>query len=156
MKGDSKNNGFIAIFGVQNDGSLANQHKTITPPGNSQPFGMTIIPGKNALLVADASIGFDIIDLNGNKSAAVKINGQNETGWTSFSQKTGNFYLTDIGTSIISEVNVDNNLNAKVVKVRTQLILPFLTLITATAQQYKQTANSATMDSDVISVGGNE
>ena len=87
---------------------------------------MTFIPGQNALIIPDPSIGFDIIDLNGNRSSAVKIDGQVESGWSSFSQKTNTFFITDIVTSIITEVSIDNNLNAKVVKVRTQLILPFL------------------------------
>ena len=79
---------------------------------------MTIIPGKNAILATDPALGFDIIDLAGNASSAVKIDGQSATCWSSRSAKTGNFYLTDIGTSIVTEVHVDQNLNATIVQVR--------------------------------------
>ena len=117
VKGGNGAKGFIAIFGVQADGALAAAATTVTPPGAAQPFSIALVPGQNALLVADPAVGFDIIDLQGNRSAAVTIDGQVETGWSSFSQKTGNFYLTDIQTSIITEVNIDSDLNATIVQV---------------------------------------
>jgi hypothetical protein len=88
---------------------------------------MTVIPGKNAILATDAGVGFDIFDMSGgaqnsSKSSVVPIEGQGATCWSSFSKQTGNFYLTDIKTSIVTEVNVNNNLNGTIVKVRSQVI----------------------------------
>ena len=85
----------------------------------------TVIPGKNAILATDAGVGFDIFDMsnikaassNGTKSSVVPIAGQGATCWSSFSKKTGNFYLTDIITAQVTEVNVDNNLKGTIVKV---------------------------------------
>ncbi|KAF8197454.1 hypothetical protein BJ912DRAFT_1020787 [Pholiota molesta] len=71
-------------------------------------------------------------------SSANAIAGQSATCWSSFSPKTGNFFLTDIGTSTITEVNVDANLKGTIVK------------------QYPQTAGSATIDNDVATVNGND
>lgn len=53
------------------------------------------------------------IDATGARNSAVKIDGQGATCWSSFSTKTGNFYLTDIGTSIVTEVSIDNNLKGR-------------------------------------------
>ncbi len=88
---------------------------------------MTIIPGKNAILATDAGVGFDIFDFStvdvaknetsSPKNSVVPISGQGATCWSSFSEQTGNFYLTDIITSMVTEVNVDNNLNGTIVKV---------------------------------------
>ena len=131
--------GFFAVWDVSDDGSLSKDFKSIAPPKEGGlSFSMTLIPGKNALLATDPAVGFTIIDLAGNKSSAVKIDGQSATCWSSFSKKTGNFYLTDIGTSIVTEVNVDDNLQGKIIK------------------QYKQTASSATIDNDIASINGNE
>lgn len=119
VKGDSRNNGFIAVWDVDNNGALSEDFKRIDPPsGGAQPFSMTLIPGKNALLVADPAVGFTIVDLKSNQSSAVKIDGQKTTGWSSLSGKTGNFFLTDVDTSIVTEVSVDDNLKGTVVKVR--------------------------------------
>lgn len=102
---------------------------------------MTIIPGKNAILATDAGIGFDIFDLGSGKNASSKssvvaIDGQSATCWSSFSpskahffltpccsltqftsKDTKNFFLTDIGTSMVTEINIDNDLVGTVVKV---------------------------------------
>ena len=139
VKGVPPAQGFFAVWDVAADGSLSQDFKSIAPPtGGALPFSMTLIPGKNALLATDPAVGFTIIDLAGNRSSAVKIDGQSATCWSSLSKKTGNFYLTDIGTSIVTEVSVDDNLEGKIVK------------------QYNQTAGSATIDNDIASVGGNE
>ena len=143
--------GFLAVWDVSKDGSLSSDFTKIgAPSGGLLPFSLTNINGRNAILATDAGIGFDIFDFStlknaqdkGNqtssKSTANAINGQSATCWSSFSKKTGNFYLTDIGTSIVTEVNVDDNLQGKIIK------------------QYKQTASSATIDNDIASINGNE
>lgn len=154
VKGVPPKPGFLAVWDVAQDGTLSKDFKQVAPAkGGLLPFSMTIIPGKNAILATDAGLGFDIFDFNGNnnnkggqgkgnnaadKSSAVAIKGQSATCWSSFSKKTGNFYLTDIGTSQVTEVNVDNNLKGTVVK------------------QYFQGANSGTIDNDILTVGNND
>jgi hypothetical protein len=120
VKGVPPMPGFVAIWDVAVDGSLSKAFRAIPPPmGGLLPFGMNFIPGKNAVLATDPASGFDIIDLSGktNASAAVSVAGQVAVCWTSYSKNTGSFYLTDIGTSMVTEVSVDNNLKAKIVTV---------------------------------------
>lgn len=109
---------------------------------------MTVIPGMNAILSTDAGVGFDIYDFStvtagsnntsSPKNSVVPIQGQGATCWSSFSTKTGNFYLTDIGTSMVTEVNVDQNLKGTIVK------------------QYPQATGSATIDNDIATLNGKE
>lgn len=123
IKGTPPTPGFLAVWDVSGDGSLSQNFKQIAPgKGGLLPFSMTVIPGKNAILATDAGVGFDIFDMSGGaknstKSSVVPIQGQGATCWSSFSKKTGNFYLTDIKTSMVTEVNVDNNLKGSIVKV---------------------------------------
>ncbi|KAF7424398.1 hypothetical protein PC9H_009705 [Pleurotus ostreatus] len=139
VKGVPPTPGFLAAWAVQQDGSLSDDFQKIDPAdGGLLPFSMTVIPGKNAILATDAGLGFDIFDFGGNASSAVKIDGQSATCWSSFSKKTGNFYLTDIGTSIVTEVNVDDNLTGTIVK------------------QYAQGQGTATIDNDIVTVGNND
>ncbi|KAH9897739.1 hypothetical protein C8Q73DRAFT_641056 [Cubamyces lactineus] len=140
VKGVPPNPGMIAVWDVADDGSLSADFKAVAPPsGGLLPFSMTIVPGKNAVLSTDPGIGFDVFDLSGgNSSSAVAIDGQSATCWSSFSTKTGNFYLTDIGTSIVTEVNIDDNLKASIVK------------------QYPQTNGSSTIDNDIATVNGKD
>lgn len=116
------------MWDVAADGSLSKDFVKVNPAtGGLLPFSMTVIPGMNAILSTDAGVGFDIYDLStvkansanasSPKNSVVAIKGQGATCWSSFSQKTGNFYLTDIGTSIVTEVNVDKNLKGTIVKV---------------------------------------
>jgi len=133
--------GFLAAFDVASDGSLSQDFKSIVPgAGGLLPFSMTIIPGKNAILATDAAIGFDIFDLTsgGNKSSVTAISGQGATCWSSFSPKTGNFYLTDIDTSMVTEVNVNDDLQSSIVK------------------QYPQGSGVATIDNDIASLSQND
>jgi hypothetical protein len=143
IKGIPPTPGFLAIWDIADDGSLSENFTSVAPPnGGLLPFSMTSIPGTSAVLVTDPGIGFDIFDLsqtdNSSSSSAVPINGQSATCWSSFSNKTGNFYLTDVGTSIVTEVNVDQNLTGTVVN------------------QYPQQSTSGTIDSDIATIGGND
>ena len=128
VKGVPPTPGFLAVWNVAADGSLSQDFVNVTPgKGGLLPFSMTVIPGQNALLATDAGVGFDIFDLStvgtsnltsaSPKSSVNPINGQSATCWSSFSTKTGNFYLTDIITAQVTEVNVDNNLKGTIVKV---------------------------------------
>jgi len=144
VKGTPPTAGFLAMWNVQADGSLSENFQKVAPQkGGLLPFSMTVIPGKNAILATDAGLGFDIFDMsnaNGGstKSSANEIKGQKATCWSSFSPKTKNFYLTDIGTAMVTEVNVADNLKGTIVK------------------QYPQGNNSGTIDNDIATVGKND
>jgi len=147
VKGNPPQPGFLAVWDVGKDGSLSKDFKSVTPAkGGLLPFSMTVIPGKNAILATDAGIGFDLFDLgevgankgNSSRNSANEIKGQGATCWSSFSPKTKNFYLTDIKTSLVTEVSVDDNLKGTVVK------------------QYDQGVKSNTIDNDIVSIGGKE
>lgn len=125
VKGVPPTPGFLAVWDVAADGSLSSNFDQVAPAkGGLLPFSMTVIPGMNAILSTDAGVGFDIYDLStvkansndteSSKNSVIPINGQMATCWSSFSEKTGNFYLTDIGTSIVTEVNVDKNLKGTI------------------------------------------
>ncbi|OCH94362.1 hypothetical protein OBBRIDRAFT_789268 [Obba rivulosa] len=148
IKGIPPTPGFLAMWDIDSDGSLSENFTSVSPqPTGALPFSMTVIPGQDALLVTDPGVGFDIFDFNaqpdangtaGGKSSAVPINGQSATCWSSFSNKTGNFYLTDVGTGIVTEVNVDSNLKGTIVK------------------QYPQGNGTATIDNEVATVNDND
>ena len=121
--------GFLAVWDVNADGSLSENFTKLAPPaGAALLFGTSVIPGMNALLVTDPAVGAEIIDLSGlsgnttlsggSRSSLVNITGEGAVCWTAYSSKTGNFYATDIRTSLVTEINVDKNLKGTVVKVR--------------------------------------
>lgn len=128
VKGVPPQPGFLAVWDIATDGSLSKDFQSIAPAkGGLLPFSMTVIPGKNAILATDAGLGFDIFAFGDAKNAtggaagqssAVPIAGQGATCWSSFSPKTKNFYLTDVGTSLVTEINIDQNLKGTIVKVR--------------------------------------
>lgn len=163
VKGIPPNAGFLAIWTVAADGSLSPQFEAVTAPtGGLLPFGMSLIPGNNnAIFATDAGLGFDVFDLSNsgaNSSATTEItsaagsntiaagasssnavNGSVAVCWSAFSPKTGNFFVTDIGTSLVTEVHVDKKtLKANIVK------------------QYPQTPGSATIDDATATINGND
>ncbi|KAI0264428.1 hypothetical protein BC834DRAFT_924642 [Gloeopeniophorella convolvens] len=143
VKGTPPNDpGFLAVWDVADDGSLSQDFKKVSPAqGGLLPFSMTVIPGKNAILATDAGIGVDIFDMssgNSSRNSILPIANQSATCWSAFSKQTGNFYVTDIGTSKVTEVHVDDNLKPSIVK------------------QYQQQENAATIDLDVASIGGKD
>lgn len=121
---------------------------------------MALIPGQNALVATDPAIGATTFSLSlgssifnassvltnsttGNSTStsttkAIPINGQGAVCWVARSKKTGSFFVTDIKTSKVTELSVDNNLQGKVVK------------------QYDTTPNSGTIDNAIGTIGGNE
>lgn len=130
VKGTPPQPGFFAVWDVL-DRSLSRNYKHISlAQGVLLPFSMTVIPNKNAILAADAGLGFDIVDLadagsrsRSNRSSATKIEGQGATCWSAYSASTGNFYFTDAVTSLITEINIDDNLKPTIVKVDTLFVL---------------------------------
>lgn len=121
VKGTPPTPGFFALWNISADGSLSQDFTKLAPPtGGVLPFSMTPIPGQNAAVVTDPGLGFDIVEFSAGatRSSAVNITGQSAVCWGSFSQKTGNYYLTDVGTATVTEINVDKDLKGSIVKVR--------------------------------------
>lgn len=101
VKGSPTDPGFIASWDVDaRTGSLsADFVKSYPATGGALPFGMAIIPGKNAVLATDPASGFDVFNFNnitsGSASSIINtVQGQKAVCWAAFSNKTGNFYLT--------------------------------------------------------------
>jgi len=142
VKGVPPTPGFLAAFDVAQDGSLSSDFTTSTPAsGGLLPFGMTAIPGTKAVLSTDAAVGYTIFDFSAGSNATnavFPIEGQGATCWVAHSTKTGNFYLTDLDTSIVTEVNVDSNLNSTIVA------------------QYPQGNSTGSIDDDIASINGND
>ncbi|PPQ99262.1 hypothetical protein CVT24_009307 [Panaeolus cyanescens] len=147
VKGASSTPGFVATWDISPaDGSLSAQPVKSTSANGLEPFGMSPIPKTNALLVADASAGFDVFDFGSSKASSkassastTSISGQGATSRVAFSPKIGNFYLSDPVTSLITELNVDKNLKGTVVK-----------------QHALQDASSAPLDLAVATIGGKD
>jgi len=146
VKGLPPTPGFVASWDVEDDGSLSADFIASPPAqGGLLPFSMSIIPGKNAVLATDAGIGFSTFDLSTlgaagttAKSQVFPIDGQGATCWSSFSQKTGSFFLTDVRTSIVTEVAIADDLSGKIVK------------------QYPLTPGSATIDNAIAKLPAND
>jgi len=143
VKGIPPTPGRISAFDVNpQDGSLSAKSTDSTPSaGGVVPFSMTNIPGTNAVLNTDAAVGFAVYDFSKGAQATstiIPIEGQGATCWSNFSPKTGTFFLTDIGTSTVTEVKVDQALTGSIVK------------------QYPLTPGSATIDNAIASIGGND
>ncbi|KZP30098.1 hypothetical protein FIBSPDRAFT_908125 [Athelia psychrophila] len=139
VKGAPPTPGYYALWNVTAGGLSQEYERRAPPPGGLLPFSMTPIPGADAFLATDPGIGFEIVSLSGgggNKSSAVAVPGQGAVCWSSYSPKTGNFYLVDIGTAMVTEVAVDKDLRGSIVK------------------QYPQGAGAGTIDSDIASIGG--
>jgi len=145
---DANFTGFIAAWDIQADGSLSSNFTTIAPPsGGGLQFAMTSIQGQsNSLFVADAAVGIDVIDLSqgagraaqSSATTSLAVEGQGAVCWTSFSNKTGSFFVSDIKTSLVTEVAVDNNLKPSIVK------------------QYETATGAGTIDLEVGSTSGND
>ncbi|VDB84799.1 unnamed protein product [Peniophora sp. CBMAI 1063] len=124
---DANFTGFLAAWDIQDDGSLSEDFtKVELPQGGALPFAISNIAGsKGALFVADAGVGADVFDLSKGISAAAKSNatttvpveGQGAVCWTAFSSKVSSFFVSDIKTSLVTEIAVDpSTLNSTVIK----------------------------------------
>ena len=101
--------------------------KSTPAAGGALPFSLTPVPGTNAILATDPALGFDIFnfrssggrsgELEAAAATATTVPGQGAICWSTYSPKSGNFYLIDTGTSIVTEVRLDKNLKATLVKV---------------------------------------
>ncbi|KAH8918858.1 hypothetical protein BT69DRAFT_1285310, partial [Atractiella rhizophila] len=140
IKGAPGAPGHLAVWDVDAEGTLSENFNAIPPPaGGALPFGSSLIPGTNALIATDPAVGFTVIDLKDQtKSSSIKVDGQGAVCWVQRSKATGNFYMTDIATSLVTEVNVDENLNATIVK------------------QYPQGDGFGTIDNKIVSLSGKD
>ena len=96
------------------------------------PFSLTPIPGTNAILSADPAVGFEIYDFDNRKgrddetvatSRVTAVSGQKAICWSTFSSRSGNFYLVDAGSAVVREVHIAKNLDATVVAVSTTVCI---------------------------------
>jgi hypothetical protein len=149
VKGDPTTQfpGFLAVWTVGSDQSLSAIYSRVElPAGSILPFSLTVIPGQNAIFGADAAVGTVVYDfVNGTTSAAASprtatlaIQGQGTTCWSAYSNGTGNFYVSDDTSNLVSEVSVDSSLAQRVVA------------------QYATLPGAGALDLEVGSVNGKE
>ncbi|KAG8924889.1 hypothetical protein FRC00_004573 [Tulasnella sp. 408] len=112
---------------------------TISSPGMN-PFGMTQIPGRDAILNADPAVGYAIWDLTTvpATSNVIPVPEQMAICWSAYSASTGSFFLMDPAASQVVEVAVDESLQGSTVK------------------QYQLAMGSGPLDGAVGSVAGKD
>ncbi|KAJ7773983.1 hypothetical protein B0H16DRAFT_115746 [Mycena metata] len=135
-------NGYLAIWDVNHDGSLSKNFTKVN--GGQLPFSLTPVTGvPGALFASDPGMtaGYTIYNLDGNKLKSppltTKIEGQGAVCWSVYSPKSGNYYVTDIRTSNITEVHVEKSLQSHIVK------------------QYSM-GYDGPMDSTIVTIGKND
>ncbi|PPQ97998.1 hypothetical protein CVT26_003060 [Gymnopilus dilepis] len=137
---DATTNGYVAAWKVAHDGSLSKDFvKSLPDTAGRVPFTLFNIPGSNAYLAADPTVGFLTFDFGNSSSLSAtatsfEIPNQILNCWVAYSSKSGNFYVIDPALSIINEVHYDSKLKPTLVK------------------QYQQLTNSDTLDSEVAIV----
>ncbi|KAG8954274.1 hypothetical protein FRC04_000499 [Tulasnella sp. 424] len=143
VKGLSKTQpGYIAEWAVDPASGQLSQDfvkNTISSPG-MDPFGMTPIPGRDAILNADPAVGYAIWDLTTvpATSNVISVSGEMIICWTTYSASTQSFFLMDAGASVVTEVAVDESLQGSIVK------------------QYQLATGSGPLDGAVGSVAGKD
>lgn len=108
--------GVIATFKITDDKAftLATTAVKSTPERGGLPFGMTLVGKKgNIVLDADPAFGVSVSKISESTGLITSSNSLNITGqgvicWSSFSPRTGDFYLTDAANGIVTEVAVDS------------------------------------------------
>ena len=118
--------GFLAIWTVSPAGVLSPTAQILTIPGPGYgPFSLTAVPGKDGSYVsADASLGADVFSISAGAFGKLKlsettlnISGQGAVCWSSYSRQTGDYYLNDLLTGIITEVALNSKLQLSIVTV---------------------------------------
>lgn len=114
--------GFFAVWDVDNYGNLSAQARVFNVPGPGYaPYSLTIIPGRNAYLTADVSLGADVFTFDGDtkiSETSLTVPGQGAICWSSYSPQTGNYYVNDGCTGIVTEIHVDEQLKPSIAAVR--------------------------------------
>ncbi|KAJ7147475.1 hypothetical protein C8R43DRAFT_531093 [Mycena crocata] len=145
VKGSKDNAGFLAVWTVNDDGSLSQDFEKNTPNGGANPASLTSIRGADALLNTDIGNGINIFDFGKNGSAKaektqdLKIDGSIHTAWSEFSDATRNYYISDSDTAIYTELSVDPN-----------------TLEVKGVNQYPQKKGSFPIDQEVALINGKD
>ncbi|KIJ46197.1 hypothetical protein M422DRAFT_250236 [Sphaerobolus stellatus SS14] len=141
---DGTSLGFLAVWDINvNTGALSPNFRQIAINGAPTPFGLAVLPGKNAIIATDPlGSGYDIFDLNAgpkNRSGIFSVPGQAALCWSVYNPKSGNVFLVDSILSVITEVTVDKKLRSSIVK------------------QYSLAMGSdAALDASIATVNGNE
>ena len=123
VKGDNTTEGFIEMWDINSDDSLAQTSTIMNIGKNVYPFSMTPIPGSNAFISGDASLGYDIFNLDSFQNKDVKlmtehpVPGQMGICWSVQSPLTGHYYMTDTYGGKVVEVAVSSDLEATTVAV---------------------------------------
>jgi hypothetical protein len=117
VKGDpTATPGFIANFAVTQEScgiALSAQPVKSTPDKGVLPFSMTLVGiSGDILLNTDAAFGVSVSNFDAttgaiSASSSVALDNQTATCWSSFSPKTGSFFVTDVGRGIVTELSVD-------------------------------------------------
>jgi len=138
--------GYLAVWNVNSDGSLSQNHQTFPAPTHAgqQNFGMTYLHGKEGYVLADGSQGGLVYDFSkgyGPQATAknIMIPGIVITCWASYASKSNTYFITDAGTNIISELSIDN-----------------ASLNTTLVHQYHLPQAAAPLDSAVGNLGNNQ
>ncbi|EJU01092.1 hypothetical protein DACRYDRAFT_100598 [Dacryopinax primogenitus] len=135
-------NGTMFAMEVNSHGVLS--QTVTTNMGGPVPFSMTNIPGGQAVFLTEATGGVETFDFTGMSSfsgvnaAVTKINNTVATCWSAFSQTTGNFFIDDAATGIVSEISLDKSLKPTLVA------------------QYPLGGTTATLDNAIATIDGKE
>ncbi|VDB85563.1 unnamed protein product [Peniophora sp. CBMAI 1063] len=113
--------GFLTVFPVTAPGIVSNKPTIVNiPPPAGIAFSLTAVPNAKAFLGADLATGASVYDYSKGWNNAVvrelQIPGAVANCWSSYSSKTGNYYLSDIATDFINEVTVGKDLTPTLVK----------------------------------------
>lgn len=117
---------------------------------------MNLIPGYDAFISTDATVGYQIAQFVNNKLEVTgyPIAGQGTTCWAAFSSKTGDFYLSDPLKNQLFEVSYDKNLNSKLVLV--SRISSWSTLPIFSSQTHPGPPGAQYLDLSIATVNGLE
>jgi hypothetical protein len=115
VKGDGTTPGFLASWDVAADGSLSTDFiKTDPAAGGQNPASLNLIPGVDGVFNTDTIAGLNIFNFQDQaqnqtqtqnnatdvavQASLIAIDGSKDTAWSDFSAKTGDFFVTDLGT----------------------------------------------------------
>ncbi|KAJ7239064.1 hypothetical protein C8J57DRAFT_1565392 [Mycena rebaudengoi] len=115
VKGRKDSAGFLAVWTVNDDGSLSKDFEKNTPDGGQNPASLTLVRGADALMNTDIGNGINIFDFGNGSAKAVdtqslKLDGSKHTAWGEFSDATRNYYImsrSDSDTEIYTEISID-------------------------------------------------
>ncbi|KAH0557184.1 hypothetical protein GP486_005026 [Trichoglossum hirsutum] len=111
VKGDPAKNdsGFMAVYPVGADGSVANRETRSSPAGTAVLFGMANIDA-STVLATDASFGAAVLSLSSSSQSfstvsKTPIGDQKATCWAALSPATGSVFVTDVGANHLVEID---------------------------------------------------